>query len=279
MRDLAQPFEPSRRAPAAPGPKTRMPAARRASASPATRGASGPMTTRSTNSLAAMVTSPGRSLTTTGRQRASSASPGLPGAHMMSATRGLFDRLQTSACSRPPPPTTRTLTIAVRSGSGLGAPGRRRGQAGHGLGRLGPHGDLGDGHAHHLLQAFDIGLGGLREVGPAAGPADVRLPSRELLVDGHRLVEDGLVRREALVGLSLVLVADADPDPVEGREDVDLGEEDLGQRADPRRIAHDDGVEPPAATRAAGRRTELGPPLDEEVAVGTQILGGERSLP
>src|ERR1700680_4141957 len=183
MRDLAHPLEPSRAAPAAPGPKTRMPAGRNASASPPTRGASGPTTTRSTNSLAAMATMAGRSSTATGRHRASSWIPGLPGAQRRSATSGLLERLQTRECSRPPPPTTRTLMNPVRPASGLGAPGSHGGQPGHGLGGLGSHGDRSDGHAHHLLQAFDIGLGGPREVGPAPGTADVGPPAGELLVD------------------------------------------------------------------------------------------------
>src|SRR5205807_10378926 len=42
-----QAFEPSSRAPSAPGPSTRRPAARNRSASPATSGASGPITNRS----------------------------------------------------------------------------------------------------------------------------------------------------------------------------------------------------------------------------------------
>ena len=44
-RSLVKPFDPSSRAAAAEGPKTRMPCASRWSANPATRGASGPTTT------------------------------------------------------------------------------------------------------------------------------------------------------------------------------------------------------------------------------------------
>ena len=47
QRSLVKPFEPSSCAAAFDGPKTRMPAARRSSARPATSGASGPTTTRS----------------------------------------------------------------------------------------------------------------------------------------------------------------------------------------------------------------------------------------
>ena len=48
MSSLENFFEPSICAPAAPGPKQGMPAARTASATPATSGASGPTTTRPT---------------------------------------------------------------------------------------------------------------------------------------------------------------------------------------------------------------------------------------
>ena len=46
-------LDPSSRAPSAPGPNTRRPAARSRSASPSTRGASGPMTNRSASTSSA----------------------------------------------------------------------------------------------------------------------------------------------------------------------------------------------------------------------------------
>jgi len=53
MTSLANDLEPSIIAAALPGPKHAMPAARTASATPATSGASGPMTTRSAPTLTA----------------------------------------------------------------------------------------------------------------------------------------------------------------------------------------------------------------------------------
>ena len=58
MTSLAKALLPSSRAASADGPKQAMPAARTASATPATSGASGPTTTRSTPSEAASATTP-----------------------------------------------------------------------------------------------------------------------------------------------------------------------------------------------------------------------------
>src|SRR5207244_646455 len=88
---LAYDFEPSIRAAAAVGPKARIPSSVRASTTPATSGASGPTTTRSTRS-----------------SLAARAIPALPGAAISSGRCGLLSSARTIACSRPPPPTTRT---------------------------------------------------------------------------------------------------------------------------------------------------------------------------
>src|SRR5438477_2666162 len=50
-----------------------------------------------------------RFLTSSGRHLASCAMPPLPGAQATSLTRGDCSSFQTSECSRPPPPNTRTL--------------------------------------------------------------------------------------------------------------------------------------------------------------------------
>ena len=94
------------------GPNAAIPEAARSSTSPATSGASGPTTTRSTSRSRASATrsSPGRHSTP------SAAMPALPGAASTSGACGLRSRVRTSACSRPPPPTTRTCsaTTALR---------------------------------------------------------------------------------------------------------------------------------------------------------------------
>ncbi len=105
---LANALEPSIAAARRPGPKTASPRSRSRSASPATSGASGPTTTRSTSWPAAKPASPSASSTATSRQRAWRAMPGLPGAAHTCSTSGLCAIFQASACSRPPPPTRRT---------------------------------------------------------------------------------------------------------------------------------------------------------------------------
>ena len=110
---LANSFEPSSRAASRTGPKHGTAAARSESVSPATSGASGPTTTRSTPaSIAAPVTESG-SPTSASSASASARIPALPGTHSSSGRCGERASARISACSRPPPPTTRT-----RMGSG-----------------------------------------------------------------------------------------------------------------------------------------------------------------
>ena len=77
---LANAFEPSRRAPEAVGPKARIPLALSASTAPATRGSSGPTTTRSTTSASAMSAIADGLVSATSTSSATSPIPGLPGA-------------------------------------------------------------------------------------------------------------------------------------------------------------------------------------------------------
>ena len=79
MISLQNALEPSSCAAALVGPKQRMPAAVSASARPATSGASGPITTRSTRSWTAADTSRGMSSAPMSISRASRAMPGVPG--------------------------------------------------------------------------------------------------------------------------------------------------------------------------------------------------------
>ena len=97
-----KPLEPSSRAAAAPGPKTAMPAARRRSARPATKGPSGPTTTKSTVCASANATGSGAST-----HVATCAMPGLPGAAYSAVQRGEAARARAKACSRPPEPMRR----------------------------------------------------------------------------------------------------------------------------------------------------------------------------
>ena len=107
MKDLAKSLLPSRRAVAASWPNTAIPSRRKASASPATRGASGPTSARSGRCSAHQAAMPGTSRTWNGRQVPSSASASLPGA--ANSSTGWLPAFNFSAIaySRPPDPMIR----------------------------------------------------------------------------------------------------------------------------------------------------------------------------
>src|SRR5690242_5740177 len=107
QRSLVKPFEPSSRAAAASGPNTAIPAARRASATPATRGASGPMTTRSTPWFRANSTTATGSHGSISTHSAQRDMPGLPGAAVNAWQLGDCLSRHASASSRPPDPNSR----------------------------------------------------------------------------------------------------------------------------------------------------------------------------
>ena len=109
---LANDFEPSMAAARRLGPKQAMPDARSASATPATSGASGPITTRSARVARARPATCPASVMSTGCSPASAAMPGLPGAACRPVTSGSAARARASACSRPPEPRRRTRTAA-----------------------------------------------------------------------------------------------------------------------------------------------------------------------
>ena len=91
------------------GPKAGMPAASRASTIPMARGSSGATMTKSMALSRAQFTMPSTSVAFTGTHRATWAMPAFPGAQYSSVTLGLWASFQQMACSRPPPPTTRTF--------------------------------------------------------------------------------------------------------------------------------------------------------------------------
>ena len=137
--------------------------------------------------------------------------PGLPGVTTTSAVRA---STWASACSRPPLPTTQTLTRWRRRRSARGP---------------GPTPDEADGHADLLGQEGDVVAGGRRHVAGRGRRAEVGAPARQLLVDRHRLVEGRLVVGQVRVADAVGLVGDADLDRLEGVEDVELGQRHLGQ--------------------------------------------------
>src|SRR4051794_40280621 len=115
MTSLAKAFDPSMWAAAALGPNALMPASKHVSTSPFTSGTSGPTTTRSHFCSCASATSPLMSSAATSKHATlSPAMPALPGAAITCGDCGLRSNARTSACSRPPEPTTRTFFKSER---------------------------------------------------------------------------------------------------------------------------------------------------------------------
>src|SRR4051794_23128550 len=209
MISLACAFEPSIRAAAALGPKARMPALKQASTRPATRGASGPTTTRSQRCSCASATRPATSVAATSKQSTlSRTSPAFPGAAMTSGDCGLRSNTRTSACSRPPEPTTRTLFKSERGDEVVYRDGGHRlvasGAAAAQLHRDPRHrlfvGRLDDVHEVEAPERGPLGLDGRPEL------LDLLVD----LADARRVVLEGLnslgvERREHHVGRHRVL--------------------------------------------------------------------------
>src|SRR6187200_2694828 len=115
--------------------------------------------------------------------------PAFPGATSSSVTSGLRASPHARACSRPPPPTTRTFT--------------RRSPDGQALFASGTHADHADRDADQLLHAAHVGLGLLGQVVEGLAFVDLFLPALELLVDRAGVVEDRLVRRHVVEALTV----------------------------------------------------------------------------
>jgi hypothetical protein len=104
---LVKPFDASSLAAARLGPKTRSPASRSRSDTPAARGASGPTITKSMAFSSAKVASSPPSRMSMSAHSAIVAIPALPGATISRSHLGFCSTAQASACSRPPPPRIR----------------------------------------------------------------------------------------------------------------------------------------------------------------------------
>src|SRR5215472_12681164 len=284
MTSFANALDPSMRAALLFGPKAAIPFARSSSATPATSGASGPMTTRSAlTRRASRVTSPG-SVALTSWQAASSAMPGLPGAACNSPTAGSLLSARTIACSRPPDPITSTRTLppwgykpTPRTPHPLGcSPDRSklrslalaspRGppsvklQQRIDLDRLvaaGADADRADLRAGHLLDRPDVGARGGGEVLEHLGGGDVLNPAVQVLVDRLGMVELGLRHRDVVVPLAVHVIGDADRDLVEAGQHVELGDEQVGDAVHPGGVPRDHRVEPAGAPGSAGGHAEL----------------------
>ena len=136
-----------------------------------------------------------------------------PGAASSSSTAGSARSPHASACSRPPPPTTRTFIATGRLCS-----------------RAGPTDDHGDRHAHQLLHPAHVRLRLLGQLLERLRLVDLLVPALELLVDRarHRGTRDwcgGHVVERLAVGA----VPGADLHRLEARQHVELRDEQLGE--------------------------------------------------
>ena len=109
MKSFAKAFELSSRAAAWVGPKMRKPRARNTSTMPPASGASGPTTVRAIFSAWAKSASASKSVSATLCSAGSAAVPALPGATNTLCTFSDVFNFHASACSRPPPPMTKTF--------------------------------------------------------------------------------------------------------------------------------------------------------------------------
>ena len=188
--------------------------------------------------LLARAARPSMSEIGTGRHVASSSMPGFPGAAHTSATEGGAASDAHSACSRAPPPTTRTLIRSLH-GEGRLAAGPDRHVTARARRPAPPAGEVG------------AGLGG-QVAERVMAPRSSGHP-RRVLVHRLGLVEDRLVGRKILVLLALVAVGRAQLKLLQAGQDVELGHEQLGERVHPGRVPEQHGVEPPAAPGPPGR--------------------------
>src|SRR5919202_5015911 len=267
ISSLAKIFEPSIRAAALEGPKTLRAASQKASAIPPIRGDSGPTTVRSISFSFAWSRREIRSSAGMSATCAMRAMPGLPGAAYISGSRWLVARASTSACSRPPLPTTITRTalgpdplyyrlIALRS------------DADHAQGDP----DLGLHEPHEVLR----GLGQI-----AAHPASryVHSPAGKLLVEGAGVVQVGLAHGELVHRAAVYLVADADLYLLDHGEHVEERDGEVGYPVQGGGVLDGGEVKPADPARPARGPAVLVPRLSYRLAGLVEELRREGAIP
>src|SRR5215218_4962583 len=198
--------------------------------------------------------------------RAMRAMPGLPGAACISGSRGLAARVSTSACSRPPPPTTITFTP-------LGPDPLYY--------RLVPLGS----DADHAQRGPDLGLHEphevtrcRREIPAHPAPRDVLPPAGELLVDRPGVVEGGLVHRVSFEALAVYLVADADLYLIDRREHVQQRDSEVRDPVERRGPLDGREIEPAHPPGPARSGTVLAPDLSYGLGCLVEQLRGHRPV-
>src|SRR5450759_1956808 len=172
-------------------------------------------------------------------------------------------RCAETAAARPhgPPPTiTRSASFAIslisRSGDADGARGKRALYADD-LIAASAHTHVGDLSLDERLYAVEIAPSLYRQIREASRVRRRRLPAVEPLVPRHRAVEHVQIARELLVDLPICFVAGAEADPLQRVEHVELGDGEISESVYASGVADDDAVEPAAAARPPGRRSEL----------------------
>ena len=121
-------------------------------------------------------------------------------------------------------------------------------------------------------------LGVLGKLLERAGLRDVLGPAGERLVDRHGRGEVGLVLRQLVETHSVDVVRDAHGDLLDAGENVELGEHEVGEAVDARRVARDHRVVPTAAARAPRGGAVLVAHIAQALAVLVEKLRGERPL-
>ena len=86
-----------------------------------------------------------------------------------------------------------------------------------------------DGHADLFFNEGQIGLRSGREIVPVGRTGEIRLPAREFLIDRGGPVKHRLVVGHPLVTFAIVVVGHTDLQCVQGIEDVELGDGQLGK--------------------------------------------------
>src|SRR5688572_8941848 len=134
-----------------------------------------------------------------------------------------------------------------------------------------------DGRLRQLLQAIEIATRGGGQVLDPARRSRGALPPRHPLVLRRGALQRREIGGKLVVQLAIDLVRRAQRDPVEGVEDVELGDREVGESIDSPGVPHDDRVEPSASPRTAGSRAELVAELPRSLAELAFHLGGQRS--
>src|SRR5690349_2866535 len=117
-----------------------------------------------------------------------------------------------------------------------------------------------------LFERRHIPAGVLGQIAERSHVVDRLRPAWELVVDGGRAREGGAARGPGIDAASVDLVGDADPQPLDAGQDVELVEHDRRDAVDRDRVSERNGVEPADATWPPGHRAVFVAALGDAVA-------------